>query len=53
MSFRSGRPTKAEQEQRNKGDIITFIRGTNPDYLTARLARDRPDILERMKAGDA
>jgi hypothetical protein len=22
------------------------------DYLTARIARDRPDILERMKAGE-
>jgi hypothetical protein len=25
---------------------------TNPDYLTARIARDRPDILDRMKAGE-
>jgi len=25
--------------------------GTNADYLTARIARDRPDILERMQAG--
>jgi len=24
---------------------------TNADYLTARIARDRPDILERMQAG--
>jgi len=22
------------------------------DYLTARIARDRPDILDRMKAGE-
>ncbi len=30
----------------------TSIRGSgNADYLTARIARDRPDILERMKAG--
>ncbi len=36
----------------DKGNIITFTRGTNPDYLTARIARDRPDILERMKAGE-
>jgi len=27
-------------------------RGTNPDYLTARIARDAPDILDRMKAGE-
>jgi hypothetical protein len=26
--------------------------GNNADYLTARIARDRPDILERMKAGE-
>jgi len=25
--------------------------GNSTDYLTARIARDRPDILERMKAG--
>ena len=31
----------------------TLVRGTtNADYLTARIARDRPDILERMKAGE-
>lgn len=26
--------------------------GETADYLTARIARDRPDILERMKAGE-
>jgi len=26
--------------------------GTNADYLTARIARDRPDILDGMKAGE-
>ncbi len=26
--------------------------GTSADYLTARIARDRPDILERMKTGE-
>ncbi len=26
--------------------------GDNAGYLTARIARDRPDILERMKAGE-
>lgn len=25
---------------------------TNADYLTARIARDRPDILDRMKSRD-
>jgi len=28
-----------------------FIRGENPTYLTARLARDRPDILKRAATG--
>jgi len=28
------------------------MRGNIAEYLTARLARDRPDILERMKAGE-
>lgn len=38
---------------RDRGYIITSKqRGTDPDYLTARIARDRPDILERMKAGE-
>lgn len=26
--------------------------GNTADYLTARIARDRPDLLERMKAGE-
>jgi len=50
--FDVGRPTV--EEQTNKGDDITFIsdRGTAADYLTARIARDHPDILSRMKAGE-
>lgn len=46
------RPTN--EERASKGDSITFTkgRGTDPDYLTARIARDRPDILERMQAGE-
>ncbi len=38
----------------NSSDNITAVlakRVTDPDYLTARIARDRPDILARMKAG--
>ncbi len=30
---------------------ISRLHGDNADYLTARIARDRPDILDRMKAG--
>ena len=32
-------------------NISRFNYGTNADYLTARIARDHPDILERMKDG--
>ena len=47
------RPTKEEQEERrNKGSDRTLKRGETADYLTARIARDRPDILDRMKAGE-
>lgn len=27
-------------------------RGEDSDYLTARIARDRPDVLTRMRAGE-
>jgi hypothetical protein len=40
---------RTTQEQ---GDNITLKRGDDADYLTRRIARDRPDILERMKAGE-
>jgi hypothetical protein len=37
----------------NKGSNTTLKEhGRGSDYLTRRIARDRPDILERMKAGD-
>jgi hypothetical protein len=35
----------------NNNDRVK-TQGTSSDYLTARIARDRPDILERMKAGE-
>jgi hypothetical protein len=43
-----------EGTQKNQGNNITLkrIRGDSPDYLTARIARDRPDIIERMRAGE-
>jgi hypothetical protein len=41
---------RPEQEQ---GDNITSPeRGTSSTYLARRIARDRPDILHRMKAGE-
>jgi hypothetical protein len=34
-------------------DIINSTQGgTGAEYLTARIARDNPEILERMKAGE-
>jgi hypothetical protein len=50
-----GRPTK--EEQANKGYGVTFIegkskRGNRAKYRTARIARDAPEVLERMKAGE-
>lgn len=45
------RPTTKEQEV--KGDNITFNeRGTSQAYLLRRLARDAPEILDRVKAGE-
>lgn len=43
-----------EQEEGIQGDIVTLNsdRGNRAQYLTARIARDRPDILDRMKAGE-
>lgn len=35
------------------GYIVTSSeRGNNAEYLTSKIARDRPDILDRMKAGE-
>jgi len=50
--FDVGRPTVGEQDS-NKGVNHTLIGGRgseSADYLTARIARDRPDILERTQA---
>ena len=45
----AGRPKRDGE----KGVASHLLRGTGrADYLTARIARDRPDILERMKQGE-
>ena len=46
------RPTNNERSDLNKGVNNTFIQrgSTNADYLTARIARDRPDILDKLQA---
>jgi len=47
--FDAHRPT---DEERNNFDYVKDNPGGNSaDYLTARIARDRPDILEDMRAG--
>lgn len=43
------RTAEPEGEQ---GSIRTLKRGETADYLLRRLARDRPDVLERVKAGE-
>ena len=43
------RPTAEEQER--KGSVTTF-KDRGQAYLLRRLARDRPDILERVKSGE-
>lgn len=38
---------------RSRGAVSTSKRGsTSAEYLAARIARDRPDVLKRMKAGE-
>ena len=49
---RPGRPTKEEQEEINKANNVRFIYGNNPSNAVARLQRDRPDLHERILAGD-
>lgn len=41
-----------KSDDRDQGSHRTLKRGDNADYYTARIARDRPDILERMKRGE-
>ena len=51
-----GRGQRAESADPGRGhktgtDGTCFMRGGNPTYLTARIARDRPDILQRLENG--
>ncbi len=46
------RPTKEESAGKVGDTNLTGAGGTTADYLTARIARDRPDILDRMKEGE-
>lgn len=43
----------AQNDQDSIGILVpTVAGGNNADYLVARIARDRPDILDRMRAGE-
>lgn len=49
-------PGPLTKEEKSNLSIVKVSSDTSPgngaDYLTARIARDRPDILDRMKAGE-
>lgn len=47
-------PATAEEKAAIGNDITNrpTRRGDDPDYLTARIARDHPDVLEKMRAGE-
>jgi hypothetical protein len=46
-------PGPATKEEKANGYTVTNAnKGNGADYLTRRIARDAPDILDRMKAGD-
>jgi hypothetical protein len=60
VKARAATPKEAPTRKDNPGgrgktraNGTSLSRGSNnADYLTARIARDRPDVLERMKAGE-
>jgi len=45
---KQGRPKKGEE----KGCNTTFSERSTVRYTLARLTRDRPDLAERVRAGD-
>jgi len=47
--FDHGGDRKSEEHQVQSDNVTLIGRGNSADYLTARIARDRPDILERMR----
>ena len=49
----SGKPKGRKGNQANNLSLKPLgKRGPTADYLTARIARDRPDVLDRMTAGE-
>lgn len=43
---------QANGKHATRNNHNSMERGTSADYLTARIARDRPDILTKMRAGE-
>ena len=48
---RKAGPGRGNKTPDNHKMFLSEDAGTSADYLTARIARDRPDILKDMKAG--
>ncbi len=48
-----GGDRKSEGRNQDNNCNLDKRQGNDPEYLTSRIARDRPDILERMKAVEA
>jgi len=51
LDARKAGPGRGNKTGDNHHSFSSKERG-NADYLTARIARDRPDILNKMKAGE-
>lgn len=49
---RQGRPNNGESKKGYNGNIIPSSRGNNATYLLGLMARDYPDMLERVKDGE-
>lgn len=43
---------RKSEKAKNQDDNVILIKGNAADYLTRRIARDHPEILDRMKAGE-
>jgi hypothetical protein len=52
VKSRAANPKKPNPNGRPKNGSQTTVLGRGAEYWTARIADERPDILERMKAGD-
>lgn len=49
---KNGGDRHSDKAKKLQADNISLKHGTDPLYLTSRIKRDRPDIAERMVAGE-